>query len=204
MAIRLPLEVTASVVAGLAVFVGLSTGLPVWGVFLGWASVFFVGGPSSATLGMLGRTTALGTGFALLATALRQWLTAFAGLSSPSWVSAVLAILLINPCMIALGRLPSLSLIPGMFVGFATYTSTLPTATGEHSHAALFATAVSSLAANLLGLCLATLAAAISKPLTGPRGTLARLREAMASNPAVLIPRPSKQQRQGLFSKDDM
>lgn len=160
MRFRLPMEVSATLLAASTVFIGMA-GLPAWGIFLGWAATSLCGGPTRRVLAVLWRTLLLGAVFAVATAFLQQWLAGVLGPQVPAWASLLLAILVMNPGMLLLGRIRWLSLIPGMFIGFSTVLATQAGPFGPVPGDIVWSAAC-GFAMNLLGLGVAWAATAMS------------------------------------------
>jgi uncharacterized protein DUF1097 len=159
----IPNEVFSSVLAASTAFIGgTSANLPVWGIFIGWAATYLVGGPNRATFGKLYPAMAAGSTFALLIVLLDTELgtTLGAGQLARNTVLAVI-ILVVNTALLYAGRTRVLALVPGMFLGFASYFATLFGGFGFAPHSPL-ASWVSVLAMNALGPLFALLAHAVA------------------------------------------
>ncbi|MFF2503406.1 DUF1097 domain-containing protein [Streptomyces sp. NPDC058067] len=124
---RLSHEIVASVLAGLTAFIGgTALHLPPWAIFISWAAVFALGGPSWANARRLWCTMPAGSTFALIIVFVDQHVGMAFG-DSQIAQDAVLAliILVVNTALMYTGRIKMFSLIPGMFFGFASYFGTL-------------------------------------------------------------------------------
>ena len=125
MRLRLPNEIVSSILAATTAFIGGNAlNLPVWGIFIGWAATFLAGGPHRATLVKLWPTMAAGSTFALVIVLLDTALKPAAGQLAQDAVLAVI-ILVVNTALMYAGRTRVLALIPGMFLGFASYFATV-------------------------------------------------------------------------------
>jgi hypothetical protein len=170
MRIRIPLEGSATLLAASTIFIGgAPLNLPTWGIFLSWAATSLCGGPSRSSVVALGRTLLMGAVFALATIWLQGLLASIAGPLIPDWGPGLVAILVMNPGMLLLGRIRALSLIPGMFIGFSTVLATHLGHFGPvpGSIAAAF---ISGLGMNLLGLGFAWVAVSMSRFTTGRNG----------------------------------
>lgn len=68
MRIRLPHEVSASIVAGATVFLTMSPlDMPTWAIFITWAGTFLLGGPTRANAVKLITASTAGAGFGVAA-----------------------------------------------------------------------------------------------------------------------------------------
>jgi uncharacterized membrane protein len=125
MRLRIPNEIFSSVLAATTAFIGGNAlNLPVWAIFIGWAATYLAGGPQRDTFRRLYPTMAAGATFALVIVLLD---TALAPSTGQLAKDAVLAgvILVINTALMYSGRTKVLALIPGMFLGFASYFATM-------------------------------------------------------------------------------
>lgn len=122
---RVPNEIVSSVLAATTAFIGGNAlDLPVWGIFIGWAATFLAGGPTRATFLRLWPTMAAGSTFALVIVLLDGALEPASGQLAQDAVLAVI-ILVVNTALMYSGRTRVLALIPGMFLGFASYFATV-------------------------------------------------------------------------------
>lgn len=171
MRVRIPNEIVSSVLAaGTAFIAGNVLNLPVWGIFIGWAATYLVGGPNRATFGKLYPAMAAGSTFALLIVLLDTWLgTALGPGQLEKDTVLALAILVVNTALMYSGRTRLLALIPGMFLGFASYFATMFGGFGFAPHQP-FAAWASVLAMNALGPMFALLAHAVSDRRAGASG----------------------------------
>lgn len=125
MSLRPPIEATATLLTISTLLLGDPTlNLPTWGIFLGWAATSLCGRPTKATIGAIGPALLVGGFFALLTLLLREALLTHSALNVPAWGATLIALTVINPLMLLLGRLKALSLVPGMFIGFSTVLAT--------------------------------------------------------------------------------
>jgi hypothetical protein len=126
MRIRLPHEISASIVAFATVFLLMSPlNLPTWAIFVTWAGTFLLGGPSRANAVKLITATTVGAGFGVVAVLLNQVTGEMFGTGAFAKTLALgVVIFVVNGTLLAAGRLPALSLIPGMFFGFASLFAT--------------------------------------------------------------------------------
>jgi hypothetical protein len=125
MRLRIPTEIVSSILAATTAFIGGNAlNLPVWGIFIGWAATFLAGGPNRATLVKLWPTMAAGSTFALVIVLLDTALKPSSGQLPQDAVLAVI-ILVVNTALMYAGRTRLLGLIPGMFLGFASYFATV-------------------------------------------------------------------------------
>jgi hypothetical protein len=125
MRLRLPNEIVSSILAATTAFIGGNAlNLPVWGIFIGWAATFLAGGPNRATLVRLWPAMAAGSTFALVIVLLDTALKPATGQWAQDAVLALI-ILVVNTALMYAGRTRVLALIPGMFLGFASYFATM-------------------------------------------------------------------------------
>ncbi|TMR97182.1 DUF1097 domain-containing protein [Nonomuraea basaltis] len=126
MRIRLPHEVSASIVAFATVFLAMSPlNLPTWAIFITWAGTFLLGGPTKANAVKLISATTAGAGFGVAAILLNRATGDMFGSGAFGQTIALgLVIFVVNGTLLATGRLQVLSLIPGMFFGFASLFAT--------------------------------------------------------------------------------
>ncbi|MGN9837283.1 DUF1097 domain-containing protein [Nonomuraea sp. H19] len=126
MRIRLPHEVSASIVAFATVFLAVSPlNLPTWAIFITWAGTFLLGGPTKANAVKLITATTAGTGFGVAAILLNRATGDMFGTGTLGRTVALgLVIFVVNGTLLAAGRIEALSLIPGMFFGFASLFAT--------------------------------------------------------------------------------
>ncbi|MEV0321103.1 DUF1097 domain-containing protein [Streptomyces sp. NPDC050658] len=123
---RLPHEIVASVLAGLTAFIGgTALHLPPWAIFIGWAGTFLLGGPNLANAKRLWLAMPAGSTFALIIVLVEEHAaTALGEGQFARNCMQALVILVINSALMYAGRIKALSLIPGMFFGFASYFAT--------------------------------------------------------------------------------
>ncbi|MFI6610145.1 DUF1097 domain-containing protein [Streptomyces poriferorum] len=123
---RIPHELTASVLAATTAFVGgTALNLPPWAIFISWAGLHLMGGPSLANATRLWRAMPVGSAFALAIVVCEQHLAPH--VSEARWAQNALlgaVILVLNTALMYSGRLRATSLVPGMFLGFASYFAT--------------------------------------------------------------------------------
>ena len=123
---RIPHEIVASILAGLTAFIGgTALNLPPWAIFIGWAGTFLLGGPSWANAKRLWLTMPVGSTFALVIVLIDTHIGTIAGEGrfAQNLVLAVI-IFVVNSALMFSGRIAALALIPGMFLGFASYFAT--------------------------------------------------------------------------------
>ncbi|GLZ45590.1 hypothetical protein Acsp06_17750 [Actinomycetospora sp. NBRC 106375] len=125
MRLRIPNEIFSSILAATTAFIGGNAlHLPVWAIFIGWAATYLAGGPQRATFRALYPTMAAGATFALVIVLLDTALAPSDGQLAQNAVLALL-ILVVNTALMYSGRTRLLALIPGMFLGFASYFATM-------------------------------------------------------------------------------
>ncbi|MFF0084901.1 DUF1097 domain-containing protein [Streptomyces canus] len=124
--IRLPHEVSASIVAFATVLLLLSPlHMPTWAIFITWAGTFLQGGPSIANAISMITATTTGAGFAVAAVLLnRETGTMFGTGEFARTLALGVVIFFVNGTLLATGRLKPFALIPGMFFGFASTFAT--------------------------------------------------------------------------------
>ena len=133
---KLPAEIVASTLAVTTLFIPAH--LPPWAIFITWAGTFAVGGPKPEILRKIWPTAALGACVACVI--VLGFKFAATHLSGGALTLAQCAILFcLNSAMMALGRFEPLSLVPGMFFGFASYFATYFGGFGPVPHDPLFA-----------------------------------------------------------------
>lgn len=160
---RIPNEIVSSVLAATTAFIGGNAlNLPVWGIFIGWAATYLVGGPTRATFVRLYPAMAAGSTFALLIVLLDGWFGSALGAGRVAEDAVLaLAILVVNTALMYSGRARVLALVPGMFLGFASYFATVFGGFGFAAHNP-FAGWLSVLVMNALGPLFALLAHAVA------------------------------------------
>jgi hypothetical protein len=126
MRIRLPHEVSASIVAFSTVFLLLSPlHMPTWAIFITWAGTFLQGGPSIANAVQMITATTTGAAFGVAAVLInRETGTLFGTGEFAQILALAVVIFFVNGTLLATGRIPMFSLIPGMFFGFASLFGT--------------------------------------------------------------------------------
>ena len=126
MRIRLPHEISASIVAFATVFLGMAPlHMPTWAIFITWAGTFLLGGPTWANAVKLGTATTAGAAFGVAAILLNRATGAMFGTSELGTTLALGAVIfVVNGTLLATGRLRPFALIPGMFFGFASLFAT--------------------------------------------------------------------------------
>lgn len=171
---RIPNEVFSSILAASTAFIGGNLlNLPVWGIFVGWAATHLAGGPNRATLAKLWPAMAAGSTFALLIVLIDTQFGTVLG--DAQWAKDTvlgITIFVVNTALMYAGRTRVLSLIPGMFFGFASYFATMFGGFGFATHNP-FAAWLSVVLMNALGPVFALVAHAVAT--TGSR--VARAKE---------------------------
>ncbi|NQX24003.1 DUF1097 domain-containing protein [Curtobacterium sp. VKM Ac-2852] len=124
---RIPHEIVASVLAGATAFIGGNAlHLPTWAIFISWAGMFLLGGkPTLRNATRLWAAMPIGSAFALVIVLLDQRFgTLFGeGQAAQNTVLALL-ILVVNCALMYTGRTKLFGLVPGMFLGFASFFAT--------------------------------------------------------------------------------
>jgi hypothetical protein len=181
---RIPHEIAASLLAATTAFIGGTTlNLPPWAIFISWAGTFLAGGPSLAVAKRFWCAMPAGSAFALAIVFLDQHIGGKFG-SGRVAQDAMLAliILVVNSVLMYAGRLKLLSLVPGMFLGFASYFATFFGGFG-FKEGNIWAAWVSVVAMNALGPVFAYAAG----KLTFPAATAAAAAAKPEAVPAVAI-----------------
>jgi uncharacterized protein DUF1097 len=162
---RVAVEVAASVLAATTAFIGgNAANLPVWGIFVGWAGTFALGGPSRDVAKRLWLTMPIGSTGALVIVASSSYLGPFfSAATAVQDVVLAICIFVFNGLMMSLGRVKLLSTVPGMFFGFSSYFATYFGGFGFAPHN-LWAAWVSVVAMNALGPVFAYLNARLTFP----------------------------------------
>lgn len=165
---RIPHEIVASVLAGLTAFIGgTALNLPPWAIFIGWAGTFLLGGPSWRNARRLWLTMPIGSTFALVIVLVDQHIGTIAG-DSRFAQNLVLALIIfvVNTALMFSGRIAAIALIPGMFLGFASYFATFFGGFGFDAGNP-WAAWVSVVAMNFLGPVFAYLSVRLAFPRRG-------------------------------------
>lgn len=184
---RIPHEITASVLAATTAFVGgTALNLPPWAIFISWAGLHLMGGPSRANATRLWAAMPVGSAFALAIVLVDQHLAPHAGggrLAQNALLGAI--ILVLNTALMYAGRLRPISLVPGMFLGFASFFATYFGGFG-YDHGNVWAAWVSVVAMNALGPVYAFVAnwATLARP-TAPTGPAPHAQPATAPGAPV-------------------
>lgn len=116
----LPPELAATLLALSALLLGVIFHVPAFGIFFGWAAASLSFGIPRARISVLMLCLSIGGTFGAATLAAQAALIPALGTSVPEWVSSLLTLAIANPLMIALGRHPRFSSVPGMFIGFST------------------------------------------------------------------------------------
>lgn len=116
----LPPEIAATVLAISAVLLGALLGLPIYGIFLGWAAAGLAASNKSMSMPILGSCLVIGAAFGAATLTAQFALEQNLGPSVPQWACTVTALAIANPMMILLGRTRAFSSVPAMFIGFST------------------------------------------------------------------------------------
>lgn len=123
---RIPSEVVASILAATTAFVGGGAlNLPPWAIFIGWAGTYLAGGPHLPVMKRLWAAMPVGSTLALIVVLLDQQVGDTFGTSKLAQ-DAVLAVLIlvVNAALMYIGRVKAFSLVPAMFLGFASFIAT--------------------------------------------------------------------------------
>jgi hypothetical protein len=178
---RIPHEFVASFLAALTAFIGgTALHLPPWAIFISWAGIFLLGGPSMTNARRLWVTMPVGSAFALIIVLIDQQIGTIAG-SGQLAKDAVLAaiIFVVNSALMFTGRLATFSLIPGMFLGFASFFATFFGGFG-FDPGNPWAAWVSVVAMNFLGPVFAYLSRRLAFPRQVPDHAPLRVRNGLA------------------------
>lgn len=116
----LPPEIAATILALSAVALGALFSVPAFGIFFGWAAASLTVGIPRAPRRVLARCLVVGSLFGAGTLAAQAALTPMLGDDVPTWVLSLAVLAIANPLMIALGRIPAVGSVPGMFIGFST------------------------------------------------------------------------------------
>jgi hypothetical protein len=124
--IKLPHEVSASIVAFVTVFLLMSPlKMPTWAIFITWAGTFLQGGPTRSNAIAMVTGTTTGAGFGVVAVLLnRETGTMFGTGAFAQTLALAVVVFFVNGTLLATGRLKPFALIPGMFFGFASLFAT--------------------------------------------------------------------------------
>ncbi len=121
-----PAEVVASLLAVTTIFISMPPWhLPPWAIFISWAGTFAMGGPSTQNLKRIWPAMPVGSIVAfLIVLCFNRASDYFSG--GDFTMAQVVILFCLNGSMMFLARIiPSLSFIPGMFFGFASYFATV-------------------------------------------------------------------------------
>ena len=123
---RMPNEIVCSLLAATTAFIGGNAlHLPVWAIFIGWAATYLAGGPGRATFARLYPAMLAGSTFGLAVGLLDAALgTALGSGQLAQDVVLAVVILAVNTVLMYSGRTRALTLVPGMFLGFASFFAT--------------------------------------------------------------------------------
>lgn len=179
---RIPHEIVASVLAGLTAFIGgTALNLPPWAIFIGWAGTFLAGGPSLTVAKRLWPAMAAGSTFALIIVLVDQHIgTAFGHGRLAQDTVLALIILVVNSALMYTGRSRFFAMIPGMFLGFASYFATFFGGFGWDG-GNLWAAWISVVAMNFLGPIFAYLSVKLAFPRAVDAGAEAPVAEPRAA-----------------------
>lgn len=121
---RIPTEIACSVLAATTAFIGGNAlGRPAWAIFVGWAATHLAGGSRRSTYVVLYPAMIAGAAFGLVVVLLDTVLgTALGSGQTARDVALAVIILVVNTALMYAGR--TRLLIPGMFLGFASYFAT--------------------------------------------------------------------------------
>jgi uncharacterized protein DUF1097 len=171
---RIPFEVTSSVLAGTTAFIGgTALNLPPWAIFIGWAGTLLAGGPKLAVAKRMWAAMPVGSAFAMVIVLIDQHIgTGFGSGRAAQDAVLALIILVVNTVLLLSGRLKVLSLVPAMFLGFASYFATFFGGFGFHA-GNLYAAWVSVVVMNALGPVFAFLGAKLTFPVADTSSDLA-------------------------------
>jgi len=124
---RIPHEIVASVLAGATAFIGgTALNLPTWAIFISWAAMFLLGAkPTLRNATRLWATMPIGSAFALVIVFVDQQLGTVLGEGQfAKNVVLGVVILVCNTALMFTGRVRAFALVPGMFLGFASFFAT--------------------------------------------------------------------------------
>lgn len=149
---RIPAEISASILAATTAFIGAGTfHLPVWAIFISWAGTHLAGGPRLSIMKRLWVTLPAGSTFALIIILLDKQFGTLLGESV--WATSLMLavfIFVINSALMYTGRTKLFSLVPGMFLGFASMFATTFGAFGPAPQN-VFVCWIATIAMNFLG-----------------------------------------------------
>src|SRR6476620_5835597 len=119
---KLPGEITASLLAVTTVL--LPWHLPPWAIFISWAAMYAMGGPTPQNMKRIWPTMPIGSIFAcLIVLGFHEASKHFDGAAFT--VAQMVILFTLNATMMLMARLPGLGFVPGMFFGFASYFATV-------------------------------------------------------------------------------
>jgi len=121
---RIPHEIVASVLAGATAFIGgTALNLPTWAIFISWAAMFLLGAkPTLRNATRLWATMPVGSAFALVIVFVDQHVGTVLGDGQLAKnVVLGVVILVFNTALMFTGRVRVVALVPGMFLGFASF-----------------------------------------------------------------------------------
>jgi hypothetical protein len=123
---KVPHEIVASILAASTAFVGGNAlHLPPWAIFIAWAGTYLAGGPHIAVMKRLWATMPVGATYALIIVLIDTHFGDLLGTSTLARDAMLaLVILIVNSALMFTGRIKMFSLIPGMFLGFASFFAT--------------------------------------------------------------------------------
>lgn len=184
---RIPHEIVASVLAGATAFIGGNAlHLPTWAIFISWAGMFLLGGkPTLRNATRLWVAMPIGSAFGLVIVLLDQRFgTLFGeGQAAQNTVLALL-ILVVNCALMYTGRTKLFGLVPGMFLGFASFFATCFGGFGFDPGNA-WAAWVSVVLMNALGPVFAYLSRRLTFARPEPAGTVVEADAVVAASGAV-------------------
>ena len=184
---RIPHEIVASVLAGATAFIGGNAlHLPTWAIFISWAGMFLLGGkPTLRNATRLWAAMPIGSAFGLVIVLLDQRFgTLFGdGQAAQNTVLALL-ILVVNCALMYTGRTKLFGLVPGMFLGFASFFATCFGGFGFDPGNA-WAAWVSVVLMNALGPVFAYLSRRLTFARPEPAGTVVEADAVVAAGGAV-------------------
>lgn len=124
---RIPHEIVASVLAGTTAFIGGNAlHLPTWAIFISWAGMFLLGAkPTLRNATRLWAAMPIGSAFGLVIVLLDQRFGTVLGEGQAARNTVLaLLILVVNCALMYTGRTRLFGLVPGMFLGFASFFAT--------------------------------------------------------------------------------
>ncbi|WP_235035823.1 MULTISPECIES: DUF1097 domain-containing protein [unclassified Curtobacterium] len=124
---RIPHEIVASVLAGTTAFIGGNAlHLPTWAIFISWAGMFLLGAkPTLRNATRLWAAMPIGSAFGLVIVLLDQRFGTVLGEGQAAQNTVLaLLILVVNCALMYTGRTRLFGLVPGMFLGFASFFAT--------------------------------------------------------------------------------